>query len=100
MAQFADEGRPANISSPAGGSVLLDGRFLTCADQGRFLGYTLVVTATCTIAAAASAVLLPDIRPVLLREDGIIETGSVALLGAAVFEALLARFCWARVRRF
>ncbi|AWI60683.1 hypothetical protein AB395_00005506 (plasmid) [Sinorhizobium fredii CCBAU 45436] len=36
----------------------------------------------------------------LLREDGIIETGSVALLGAAVFEALLARFCWARVRRF
>lgn len=94
MAQISDESRLAGIESPDRASALFDRAIRKCADPGFLSVCTLAVAAVCTIVAAASAVLVPAIRPVLLREDGIIESGSVALLGTAVLGCLVASLLW------
>ncbi|MHA6687035.1 hypothetical protein ACX3P0_15750 [Mesorhizobium sp. A556] len=47
----------------------------------------LVTVGIVTVSAALVAILSPDIRPLLLQEDGIIEMGSVVFLIAAVLGA-------------
>jgi hypothetical protein len=47
----------------------------------------LAVVAVITVAAAVTAVLAPGLRPLLLQEDGIVETASAAFFAVAVLGA-------------
>ncbi len=55
--------------------------------QSRILICALITVGAVTATAALAAILSPDIRPLLLQEDGIIEMGSVVFLVAAVLGA-------------
>lgn len=63
-------------------------------DHSRWLVCALAVTGICTLAAASIAVLAPGLRPVLLREDGVIEMASVACLATVVLVAGAASAMW------
>lgn len=56
-------------------------------DQSWFLVAALTVVSAVTVAAALTAILAPGIRSLLLHEDGIVETGTVLSLAAAVLGA-------------
>lgn len=56
-------------------------------DQSWFLVAALIVVGAVTVAAALTAILAPGIRSLLLHEDGIVETGTVLFLAAAVLGA-------------
>ncbi|WP_119390601.1 hypothetical protein [Taklimakanibacter lacteus] len=60
----------------------------------RWLTWTVAVIAFCTAVMALTAILVPGIRGVLLREDGIVETGSVICLAGAVLGAGSASVAW------
>lgn len=56
-------------------------------DQFRFVAMALALVGAVTVAAALAAILAPGIRHLLLREDGIVEMGTVMFLAAAVLGA-------------
>lgn len=56
-------------------------------DQLRFLVTALALVGAVTAASALAAILAPGIRHLLLREDGIVETGTVIFLAIAVLGA-------------
>ena len=56
-------------------------------DHFQFLAYVLVLIGAITITSALAAILAPGLRSLLLREDGIIEMGTVVFLAAAVLGA-------------
>ncbi|WP_269932746.1 hypothetical protein [Aminobacter sp. HY435] len=55
--------------------------------QLRFLVMALALVGVVTVAAALAAILAPGIRHLLLREDGIVEMGTVMFLAAVVLGA-------------
>jgi len=55
--------------------------------QIRFLVVTLALVGAVTTAAALAVIVAPGIRHLLLREDGIVEMGTVAFLAISVFGA-------------
>ncbi|WP_432285660.1 hypothetical protein SLT36_02425 [Aminobacter sp. BA135] len=55
--------------------------------QIRFLVVALALVGAVTTAAALAVIVAPGIRHLLLKEDGIVETGTVLFLAAAVFGA-------------
>jgi amino acid transporter len=62
--------------------------------QIRWSIWTLAVIASCTGVIALTAIFLPGMRGVLLREDGIVEMGSVICLAGAVLGTAAAIVAW------
>jgi hypothetical protein len=59
-------------------------------DRSRLLAYALAVVAAVTAISAIMAVAAPDQRPLLLQEDGIVETASAVMFAAAALGAAAA----------
>lgn len=53
----------------------------------RFLACALALTGAVTVASALAAIFAPSLRSLLLREDGIVEMGTVIFLAAAALGA-------------
>lgn len=74
----------AEFAHPTFAGAALD---LHRSGQLRFVAMALVLVGAVTVAAALAAILAPGIRHLLLREDGIVEMGTVIFLAAAVLGA-------------
>jgi hypothetical protein len=60
------------------------------ADQSRYLVSALAVVTIVTALSAAIAIFAPDMRPLLLQEDGIVETASAMMFAMAFLSAVAA----------
>ncbi|MDR7224404.1 hypothetical protein [Aminobacter aminovorans] len=74
----------AEFAHPTFAGAALD---LHRSGQLRIVAMALVLVGAVTVAAALAAILAPGIRHLLLREDGIVEMGTVIFLAAAVLGA-------------
>ncbi|MBB4480753.1 hypothetical protein [Rhizobium etli] len=63
-------------------------------NQARWAIVALASISICMLVATLTVVLASGVRPLLLREDGIIEMASVACLAAAVLGAVVAFVTW------
>lgn len=68
---------------PAVGDVAMTAR----RGDFRFLACALALTGAVTVASALAAIFAPGLRSLLLREDGIVEMGTVIFLAAAALGA-------------
>jgi hypothetical protein len=91
MASIIGEGRNAEVAT---GALAFTSRPPLSMGPSPWLVCALVAVGTCTLAAAAVAILMPGVRPLLLQEDGIIEMASVVCLAIVVLGVASASVVW------
>ncbi|OQM73696.1 hypothetical protein [Manganibacter manganicus] len=91
MVQHTHQANDA-IGSPGGFAIFAPtkARPLTQPDQSRHLVSALAVVTIVTALSAAVAIFAPDMRPLLLQEDGIVETASAMMFAMAFLGAVVA----------